>query len=587
MNHKILIVDDEEANLRLLERLFRSDYKVVTATSGSDALELLKMHDFALIISDQRMPGMTGIEFLKQAAQMRQHTVRIILTGYTDVTALVEVINSGVVYKYVAKPWTNEDLQQTVVRAIEHYETIKQQYELTIQNNRLIENVNRMQRLCVRLIGETLDLKDSFLHQHSQRVSGYAAAIGYRLNLDSAELEQLSLAAFLHDVGKIGIPNNLLDKTSPLTREEYQTGKLSAERGVGMLASIPEMSDIAATVRHHTENFDGTGFPENLAGEQIPLFSRIIAVANAYDEMTKPNSADNASTHEEAIKDLRSGIGKQFDSVVVEEFCNIEAIDKIRRTIADGISGMRLPTALVACDEARMSTGEILQKFKTEPLLALDILRMGNPAQNGQPTAQLLPLMSKIGEAKLRALLGQYGLPAPDEFTKARTIHALRQAFAAQLLAAHTCLIHPDDAYTLGLLYNVGENLLFNLFPNEMLELSILDINIRSHRQIEMFGIDAAQISRWMLEACGVPPALTMAIENQQDFMHITHPTALLMQTAYKIAYNKSSDNTPTMNRIENSALETLNLSRADLNKIYDRANFISEESIELPEKSS
>ena len=584
MNYKILIVDDEPANLRLLERLFRRQYQIVAATSGAQALELLKMHDVALIISDQRMPGMTGIEFLKRAAEMRPHTVRIILTGYTDVNALVEVINSGVVYKYVTKPWVNEDLQQTVVRAIEHYVTIKSQYELTLQNERLTEQLTEMKQVFVRLIGDTLDFKDSFLHEHLQRTSGYAVAIGHRLNLNVTELEQLSLATFLHDVGRIGIPDNILHKTSPLVDEEQQIVKRCAERGAQMLASIPEMNEIAVAVRHHTEHFDGTGLPEKFSAAQIPLFSLIIAVANAYDEMTEPRDKSETLTSEEAVEKLRSGIGKQFDSSVVEELCKIESIAKIRRTIADGIVGMRLPTARVSSNEKNMSTGEVLQKFKTEPLLALDVLKTGNRAGDSQPTAQLLPLMSKIGEPKLRSLLEQYGLPSADESTKVRTAHSLRRAVAAQLLAAHTGVIHQDDAYTLGLVYNVGEILLFNLFPDEMRELKNFDAKTRSQRQVEMFGIDAAQISRWMLEDCGVPRTLTAAIENQPDFMRVSNPVALLMQIACKISDTEPAHKTAALNTIESGNLEILNLSRFDLNEIYKRANFINEECPETPE---
>lgn len=589
MNYKILIVDDEEANLRLLERLFRREYQVVTVTSGIDALELLKMHDFALIISDQRMPQMTGIEFLKHAAEMRPHTVRIILTGYTDVNALVEVINSGVVYKYVAKPWVNEDLQQTVARAIEHYETIKRQYELTIQNERLLENVNRMKRLCIRSLGETLDLKDSFLHRHCQRTSGYAAAIGFRLNLGDEELEELSLAAFFHNVGKIGVPDNLLDETSISADEEYKRSEWRAQRAVQMLASIPDMSEIGAAVRYHTEHFDGTGFPENLAGEQIPLFSRIIAVAATYDDMTMPRDASSALTHSEAIEKLRVGIGRQFDGNVVEAFCKIESIGKIAHLIEGDINGIQLPGSRIECDAENMSIGDVLQKFKIEPPLALDVLKMGN-AISDEPTAQLLPLMSKIGEAKLRSLLGQYRLPAADEFAKARTNYAMQRAAAAQLLAAHTGVIHPDEAYTLGLLYDVGETLLLNLFPVEMRELKDSDSKLRARQIIKIFGIDAAQISRWMLEACGLPKALTAAIENQPYFMRVNNPSALLMQIACVIAETKLSDKSAAMNFIESTVLEALNLSRADLNKIYDRANFISEgytdeEHTETPEQ--
>ncbi|HEX8921635.1 MAG TPA: response regulator, partial [Pyrinomonadaceae bacterium] len=118
MPYKIMIVDDEPANLRLLERLFRRDHNVVTAGSGEEALRLLEQHDVALLITDQRMPGMTGIELLKRTAAFRPHTVRIILTGYTDVTALVEAINCGQVYKYVTKPWSNDELRLTVGRAL-------------------------------------------------------------------------------------------------------------------------------------------------------------------------------------------------------------------------------------------------------------------------------------------------------------------------------------------------------------------------------------------------------------------------------------------------------------------------------------
>jgi response regulator RpfG family c-di-GMP phosphodiesterase len=585
MNYKILVVDDEPANLRLLERLFRREYQVFCAASGDEALELLKLHDFALIVSDQRMPRMTGIEFLKRAAAMRPHTVRIILTGYTDVNALVEVINSGVVYKYVTKPWVNEDLQQTVVRAIEHYETIKSRYELTLQNRRLTEQVDRMKQTFVRLIGDTIDFKDSFLHRHLQRTSGYAVAVGYRLGFNASELERLSLAAFLHDVGQIGIPDNIRHRTSILTDEEYQTVEHCAERGAQMLASIPDMNEIAVAVRHHTEHFDGTGLPEKFSAAQIPLFSLIIAVADAYDEMTEPLDQSTALNHTTAIEKLRSGVGRQFDASVVEAFCEIESINKIRLTIAEGFVVLQLSPARISCDENSMSTGEVLHKFKTEPLLALQILKTGNLAvEGGSPTAQLLPLMSKIGERKLRSLLEQYGLPSADEFAKVRTARALRRAVSARMLAAQTGVIHQDDAYTLGLVYNIGETLLFNLFPEKMLELEDSDHKVRGQRQVEIFGIDAAQISRWMLEDCGVPKTLTAAIENQPDFMRVSNPVALLMQIACRISETEPAHKTAALNAIESSSLEILNLSRFDLNEIYERANFINEECPEVSE---
>lgn len=147
MTDKIMIVDDEPANLRLLERLLRHDYTVLLAESGVDALSLLEQHDVALIITDQRMPGMSGIELLQHTMTIRPHMVRIILTGYTDVESLVEAINSGQVYRYITKPWNNDDLRLTVKRALAHHETNKARHELEMVNHRLIIRLQKIQAL--------------------------------------------------------------------------------------------------------------------------------------------------------------------------------------------------------------------------------------------------------------------------------------------------------------------------------------------------------------------------------------------------------------------------------------------------------
>ena len=147
MSYKILIVDDEPANLRTLARLFRDQYAVMTAGSGAEALQLLGQHDFALLITDQRMPGMTGIELLKNTVLLRPRMVRMILTGYTDVEALVEAINCGEVYRYVTKPWNNDELRLTVKRALEHFETNKKSHSLEHMNSRLISRLKEIQHL--------------------------------------------------------------------------------------------------------------------------------------------------------------------------------------------------------------------------------------------------------------------------------------------------------------------------------------------------------------------------------------------------------------------------------------------------------
>lgn len=147
MRYKILVVDDEPENLRVIERIFRKEYEILTANSGDDALHILAQHDIALLITDQRMPTMTGIELLKRAVALRPHMVRILLTGYTDVEALVEAINCGHVYKYVAKPWSADDLRLTINRAIEHYEIIKSRHELQMRYERMKARMNEIREL--------------------------------------------------------------------------------------------------------------------------------------------------------------------------------------------------------------------------------------------------------------------------------------------------------------------------------------------------------------------------------------------------------------------------------------------------------
>lgn len=326
MTYKILVVDDEPANLRLLERLFRRDYQCLTASSGMEALQLLTQHDIALLITDQRMPHMTGLELLKQAASLRPHMVRIILTGYTDVGTLVEALNSGQVYKYVTKPWNNQELQLTVSRALEHYETNKSRHDLSLANQRLEMRLDEMLEGFVCAITGALEAKDEYLYGHATRVKECASAIGKHMGMNNLDLEWLSLAAYLHDIGKIGTPDALLHQPLHLTDEENIIVQAHAERGARIISSIPDLHDIADIVLCHHEHFDGSGYPAGLCGERIPLAARIILVADYYDSLVHPHSFYEAVSHEEAIFRLETGAGQRFDPEVVYAFKDINTL---------------------------------------------------------------------------------------------------------------------------------------------------------------------------------------------------------------------------------------------------------------------
>ena len=566
MDYKIMVVDDEPANLRLLERLFRHDYQVLTAASGAEALRLLELHDVALLITDQRMPGMTGIELLKRASEFRPHMVRIILTGYTDVGALVEAINCGQVYKYVTKPWSNDELRLTVSRALEHYETNRSRHELAFTNQRLVGRVKEMTRGFVRAIADALEAKDEHVHGHSRRVRSYAAFLGRQMGLGEEALEHLSLAAFLHDIGKISVPDRILLKPGSLTHEETALVRHHARRGARMLTGIVALEGAADAVLHHHEHFDGTGYPDGLSGERIPLLSRIILVADAYDAMTSPRPFRDALTHEGAITRLSEGAGTRFDPEVVRTFIEFEPLARIRRAVAASLTA----ATHEVFDAYGLDFGELTEKVSCEPLLAARVLHAANAAR-GVGTADLHAACSSLGLVGLReAVAGEGardegGAPLSDEFWE----HSWRAAVAARLIAEQTSILEPEAAYTLGLLHDVGQALLASLFPETAAVLAGLEVEERAEYEAASYGVDHAQVGQWVLESCGVPRSLAAAVQTHHDVACVNDPAALLLHVADAVARADDAYEVAALDSISPERLHMLRLSRNDLFRVY------------------
>ena len=325
MTYKLLIVDDETPNLRLLERLFSHEYQCLTASSGPEAIRLLDQHDVAVLITDQRMPEMTGIDLLKRSAQLRPHMVRILLTGYTDVEALVEAINCGLVYMYVSKPWNNSDLKLKISRACEHYESNKSRNLLASANDRLLRELKETKLAIIDGLGDMLRSRSPGEYDHAVKVRGYATAIAERMTLSPDETEELRAAALLHGLrhkDPFGIRSTSTRRTDDPSPIELEHSKCEAQ----LLAAIPSVGNVNDIVKFYRENFDGSG-PGGMKAEQIPQASRVLRVAYEYDSLVQPESSLARLKHDEAMRFLVQRSGKQFDPRVIGIMSQLTAED--------------------------------------------------------------------------------------------------------------------------------------------------------------------------------------------------------------------------------------------------------------------
>lgn len=316
--HNILIVDDEVANLRLLRRVLGRDYDVLEATSGQEGLELLKKNSVSLIITDQRMPAMTGVQMLEQSLPVNPDAIKILLTGYTDVQALIDAINAGHVYKYIPKPWDADELKLTVRRALETFELKEHNITLIKELKSAMGELEELSMGTIRALADALDAKCDYTAGHSLRVSRISMLIGKTMGLPFEDLRDIELGGILHDIGKIGVPESILWKPAQLTPDEREVMRKHPSISAQIIGELRGLRRAREYVKHHHEYFDGNGYPDGLAGDAIPVGARIILVSDAYDAMTTDRPYRKAIGHERAVKELEAGRGTQFDPVVVD-----------------------------------------------------------------------------------------------------------------------------------------------------------------------------------------------------------------------------------------------------------------------------
>jgi putative two-component system response regulator len=319
--HTILIVDDEENNLQLLKRTLRRDYNIITASGGEEALEIVnKMgNSLSMIISDQRMPVMTGTDFLYKTVDKFPHIIKILLTGYSDIEAMIDGVNKCQLFQYLSKPFDQEEIQMVIKNGINSY-------ELTLSKNALLHDLKELFFTTIKSISSALDAKDAYTHGHSLRVTLYSLIMAREMKFEESLMEKLEIAGLLHDIGKIGVPENILCKPGKLTDDEYNTIKMHPDRGRKMLESIKKFSDVSFWLSCHHERWDGRGYPLGLKGEDIPTVARILAIADTYDAMTSNRSYRQGLPHSVAAEEIKRCAVSQFDPEIVEVFICVENI---------------------------------------------------------------------------------------------------------------------------------------------------------------------------------------------------------------------------------------------------------------------
>ena len=361
--HTILLVDDEKAITKALNRLFRKEgYRIMTAQSGPEGLEKLQQNDgpVSMIISDQRMPEMNGAAFLEKAKSIYPDAIRYLLTGYSDLEAVVDAVNRGEIHRYLTKPWNDEDLVLQVKQSLEHFELTSENRRLTaltidqnkklnelnkgleqkvqertkevFDKNKALEEVNRMLEASfmdsIRLLVSLVEILNPKLGRQMRQVAQLARQVAEVFELEIAELDKIEMAGMIHDIGLLGFPEELMHKEIHQMSDEE--GRLYSDHPTIasiLLENVEKLSDVGEIVLYHHEYFNGSGFPNGLRGDQIPLGSRIILAASDYCQIL--------STWPRDLRKLIAYTRRHFDAEIWKSFTVSDDPDTIIEEAAE------------------------------------------------------------------------------------------------------------------------------------------------------------------------------------------------------------------------------------------------------------
>lgn len=403
----LLFVDDEANILSSLKRLFRpSGYRIFTAESGAAGLEIMAREAVDMVISDMRMPEMNGAQFLEQVRQNWPDTVRILLTGYADISSTIDAINKGQIFRYISKPWEDNDITITVRQALERRALEREKIRLealTKQQNEELRDLNANLENKVRErteeLRQTMDLlqvaheklKKSFMASirafssliemrgggvlagHAKRVVEHARKLAQQMGLQEGDIQDVVFAALLKDLGKMSLSDRLLAKPLlALDSEEMALVTRHPIQGQAALMSMEQLENAAKIIRHQHEQFNGGGYPDRLIGTEIPMGARILAVAGDYDALQMGMLQPKRLSPADAVAHLIGSRGRRYDPAVVDAFVKLLNVTpaktgnrEVKLGTAQLKTGMTIARDLVAKDGILLlSYGHVLDEKK-------------------------------------------------------------------------------------------------------------------------------------------------------------------------------------------------------------------------------
>ena len=331
---RVLIVDDEPAACKLLALLLsQADFECKTTLSGAEALRLLEKENRDAIVCDLNMPGMTGMELLAEVRRRSPHVAFLVATGLDDVRAGIQAMKSGA-DDYLVKPLQEELVVASLNRALQ-----KKRLEQEVEGYRLhleemvaertkqiaaaLKLVERSYEDTLEALGAAIDLRDAATEGHSRRVCRFALQIAKAMGLSEAQHKTIAMGAYLHDIGKLGLPDGILLKPGPLTAEERVFMQQHVQTGYDLVKQIPFLADAAELIRTHHERYDGSGYLRGLRAEQIPIGARIFAVADSLDAITSDRPYRSALPFEGGFRVIHTESGRLYDPQVTAAFFSL------------------------------------------------------------------------------------------------------------------------------------------------------------------------------------------------------------------------------------------------------------------------